>query len=147
MKNIEKYTNTKAALEAYNKLDFKKVPFDVWLELEYEEPRELTLLEAAEATINEWYYIQDDVTLNDLGEKIVDLKKAIKREKANLVSEKENPVRNCNKYRTSKDAFAGFNKMCEEKNCRTCPFSAERNECINCSFNWLFAEAEKEVSK
>lgn len=136
MKNIEKYTNTKAALEAYNKLDFKKVPFDVWLELEYEEPRELTLLEAAEATINEWYYIQDDVTLNDLGEKIVDLKKAIKREKAN-------PVRNCDKYKTAKNAFAGFNKMCEEKKCSLCPFSAERNECINCGFNWLFAEAEK----
>ena len=140
MKNIEKYTNTKAALEAYNKLDFKKVPFDVWLELEYEEPRELTLLEAAEATINEWYYTQDDVTLNDLGEKMVDLKKAIKREKENL-------VRNYGKYRTAKDAFAGFNKMCEEKKCSTCPFSAERNECINCSFNWLFAETEKEVSK
>ena len=35
-------TNTKAALEAYNKLDFKNMPFDEWLELEYKEPREQT---------------------------------------------------------------------------------------------------------
>lgn len=143
MKNIEKYMNTKAALKAYNKLDFKKVPFDEWLELEYEEPREQTLLEAAEAIIEEWYYTQDNVTLNDLGEKMVDLKKAIDREKKNIEREKKNPVRNCNKYRTANDAFAGFNKMCEEKKCSTCHFSAERNECMNCSFNWLFAEAEK----
>ena len=44
MKNIEKYPNTKDALEAYNKLDFKKVPFYEWLELEY---KDRTLLEAA----------------------------------------------------------------------------------------------------
>ena len=140
MKNIEKYNESKAALNAYNSIISKKVPFDIWLECEYEEPREQTLLEAADAVIDEWYYTQQNVTLNDLGEKIVDLKKAIKREKANL-------VRNCDKYRTAKDAFAGFNKMCEEKKCSTCPFSAERNECLNCSFNWLFAEAEKDVSK
>ena len=42
MKNIEKYSETKGALEAYNKLDFKNVPFDTWIELEYEEPREQT---------------------------------------------------------------------------------------------------------
>ena len=142
MKNIEKYTNTKDALEAYNN-SVKNVPFDEWLELEYEEPREQTLLEAAEATINEWYYIHDDVTLNDLGEKIVDLKKAIDREKKNIVREKENPVRNCDKYRTAKDAFDGFNKMCADKHCDRCPFSAKRNECNICRLNWLYAEAEK----
>ena len=136
MKNIEKYNESKAALNAYNSIISKKVPFDMWLELEYEEPREQTLLEAAEAVIDEWYYTQQNVTLNDLGEKMVDLKKALKREKAK-------PVRNCGKYKTAKDAFAGFNKMCKEKKCSTCPFSAERNECLNCSFNWLFAEAGK----
>ena len=51
MKNIEKYHETKGALEAYNKLDFKKVPFDIWLECEYEEPHVQTLLEAAEAIV------------------------------------------------------------------------------------------------
>ena len=48
MKNIEKYHETKGALAAYNKLDFKIAPFDKWLELEYEDPCEKTLLEAAE---------------------------------------------------------------------------------------------------
>ena len=129
MKNIEKYTNTKDAIAAYNKLDFKRVPFDIWLECEYEEPHVQTLLEAAEAVVKVGY-----------GTFVADLRSAVEREKAK-------PVRNCDKYRTAKDAFAGFNKMCEEKKCSTCPFSAERNECLNCSFNWLFAEAEKEVSK
>ena len=146
MKNIEKYTNTKAALEAYNKLDFKKVPFDMWLELEYEEPREQTLLEAAEAIINEWYYTQDNVTLNDLGEKMndlgekmVDLKKAIKREKAK-------PVRNFEKYKTNDEAFVAYTKMCDSRECKIFNFRYCGNS-IKCVLAWLYAEAEKEVSK
>ena len=136
MKNIEKYNESKTALEAYNKLDLKKAPFDVWLELEYEEPPKPTLLKAAEAIVNIVSSTPTSVTRNLFRE----LRLAVEREKAN-------PVRNFGKYRTAKDAFAGFNKMCEEKKCSMCPFSAERNECINCGFNWLFAEAEKEVSK
>ena len=31
MKNIEKYNESKAALNAYNSIISKKVPFDVWL--------------------------------------------------------------------------------------------------------------------
>ena len=31
MKNIEKYTDTKDALDAYNSLNIKKLPFDEWL--------------------------------------------------------------------------------------------------------------------
>ena len=57
--------------------------------------------------------------------------------------EKAKPVRNCDNYRTAKDALAGFDKMCEEKTCYMCPFSAERNECLSCRFNWLYAEAER----
>ena len=140
MKNIEKYTNTKSALEEYNKLDFKKVPFDRWLDCEYEESCAQTMLEAAEAVIDEWYYTQQNVTLNDLGEKIVDLKKAIARENCK-------PVLNCVKYKTAKDAFDGFNKMCDGKTCYRCPFSAERNECMSCMLNWLYAVEEKEEAK
>ena len=143
MKNIEKYTNTKAALEAYNSIisknvpfDVKNVPFDVWLECEYEEPPKPTLLEAAKAIVKIVPSTPTSVKRNLFRE----LRLAVEREKAK-------PVRNCDKYKTAKDAFAGFNKMCEEKKCSTCPFSAERNECLNCSCNWLFAEAEKEVSK
>ena len=136
MKNIEKYTNTNDALNAYNSLVFNMVPFDVWLECEYEEPHKPTLIEAAEAIVKIVPSTPTSVKRNLFRE----LRLAVEREKAN-------PVRNCNKYRTAKDAFAVFNKMCDEKKCSMCPFSAERNECLNCSFNWLFAEAEKEVSK
>lgn len=135
MKNIEKYNESKAALNAYNSIISKKVPFDVWLECEYEEPPKPTLLKAAEAIVNIVSSTPTSVTRNLFRE----LRLAVEREKAN-------PVRNFGKYRTAKDAFAGFNKMCEEKKCSRCPFSAERNG-INCGFNWLFAETEKEVSK
>ena len=39
MKNIEKYPNTKDALDAYNKLNSREL-FETWLELEFEETRE-----------------------------------------------------------------------------------------------------------
>ena len=81
MKNIEKYPYTKDALEAYNQTKLTRVPFTVWLKCGFEEPHEPTLLEAAEAVIDEWYYTQQNVTLNDLGEKMVELKKTIEREK------------------------------------------------------------------
>ena len=55
MKNIEKYQNTKDALEAYNSLDSKTVSFDAWLVCEYEEPRVPTLLEAAQEVVKTWY--------------------------------------------------------------------------------------------
>lgn len=54
MKNIEKYTNTKDALAAYNALGLNKVPFDTWLECEVEEPRVQTLLEAADEMVYAW---------------------------------------------------------------------------------------------
>lgn len=139
MKNIEKYHETKAALEAYNDIDFKKVPFDTWLELEYEEPREKTLLEAAEAVIDEWYYTQQNVTLNDIGEKIVDLKKAIARERMK-------PVRNCDKYKTGDEALMAFKKMCNSTGCGRCRF-LDCDSTSGCAIAYLYAEADKEDSK
>lgn len=49
MKNIEKYTNTKDAIEAWDTYRYGGggTPFDIWLECEFEEPRKPTLLEAA----------------------------------------------------------------------------------------------------
>ena len=132
MKNIEKYNEAKAALNAYNSIIFKKVPFDVWLECEYEEPPKQTLIEAAEAIVNIVSSTPTSVTRNLFRE----LRLAVEREK-------ENPVRNCDKYRTSKEAFIAFEKMCQSKYCNVCPFSAVRNECVSCMLNWLFAEAEK----
>lgn len=50
MKNIEKYPNTKDALEAYAlHRKAEGLPLEVWLEREYVAPREPTLLEADEA--------------------------------------------------------------------------------------------------
>ena len=131
MKNIEKYTNTKDALEEYNN-SVKNVPFDEWLELEYKEPHERTLLEAAKLVANEFYIcgIPTEKSLRILGQ-------AVDREG-------KKPVLNCDKYRTANDALAGFNRMCKEKTCDMCPFNAERTEYDICRFNWLYAEAEKE---
>ena len=139
MKNIDKYHETKAALEAYNKLDFKMFPFEEWIELEYEDPSKQTLLEAAEAVIDEWYYIQDNVTLNDLGDKMVDLKKAIEREK-------KKPVRNCDKYKTAEEAYRAFSNLCQkEDGCLHCRF--KNTKFGECSIAWIYEEADKEVSK
>ena len=131
MKNIKKYHETKAALEAYNNLVSKNVPFDEWLELEYKEPHERTLLEAAKLVANEFYIcgIPTENSLRILGQ-------AVDREF-------KNPVLNCDKYRTAMDAHVGFTKMCKEKTCSRCQFSAKRNKCNICRLNWLYAEAEK----
>ena len=52
MKNIEKYTNTKDALEVYNTIGDKRIPFNDWLELEYKDPPPPTLLEAASYAVD-----------------------------------------------------------------------------------------------
>ena len=62
-------------------------------------------------------------------------------------SEKRNHVRNCDKYKTAKDAFTGFKEMCADKHCDRCPFSSGRNECSSCKLNWLYAEVDKEEKK
>lgn len=139
MKNIEKYHETKAALEAYNHQKSKNVPFDVWLECEYEEPREKTLLEAAEAVTDEWYDMQQNINCNDIGEIIVDLEKAIAREKAK-------PVRNCDKYRTKDEALMAFKKMCCGTGCRRCRFRDCGTEDV-CRLAWLYDESEKDEAK
>ena len=138
MKNIEKYHETKAAIEAYNHQKSKNVPFDVWLECDYEEPREKTLLEAAEAVIDEWYYTQQNVTLNDIGEKIVDLKNAIDRER-------RKPVRNCDKYKTVKEASIAFAKMCEGTECEKCCYNNSTRRAYGCRFAWIYSEVGKEA--
>lgn len=84
-----------------------------------------------------WKDQMNDDEIREIADRI---EAALKREKAN-------PVRNCGKYKTAKDAFAGFNKMCDGKTCYRCPFSAERNECMSCVLNWLYAKEDKDVSK
>ena len=89
MKNIEKYTNTNDALAAYNALDLKKVPFDVWLECEFEEPRVPTLIKAAQEVVKTWYAKIPEGSLDRVGQSIVRLSTAIEREM-------RKPVRNFN---------------------------------------------------
>ena len=90
MKNIEKYTNTKDALEAYNALGPGNMPFDKWLGCEYEEPRQLTLLEAAKELKGLWdksISSCQSVKLETWNDAIDRLSDAIEREKCK-------PVRN-----------------------------------------------------
>ena len=136
MKNIEKYKETKDALEAYNSLDFKKVPFDVWLEFDFVEPHAQTLLEAAEAIVNIVAGTPADVTRRLFGE----LRSAVEREK-------RKPVRNCDKYRTKKEAYKGFREVCDGMgNCESCLF-LDCESVSECAIAYLYAEAKKEAAK
>lgn len=133
MKNIEKYPNTKVALEAYNQLKSKNVPFDKWLELEFEEPREPTLLDVAEELKN--VLKQKDISLSDVAV-------AFSRLTAAIAREKRKPIRNCDKYNTSEDASKAFELMCENMTCERCPYN--QGSAFRCKFAWLYAKAGKE---
>ena len=133
MKNIEKYPNTRDALKEYNALGLKNMPFDKWLELEFEEPREPTLLEAAEELKKAWP--QKGSFLPDIAVAFSRLTDAIKREK-------RKPVRNCDKYNTVKDAMKAFSFMCDNTACEHCPYN--QGGAFKCEFAWLYATAEKE---
>ena len=85
---------------------------------------------------------EDSYALSPL---VCDLLSIADRIEAALKREKANPVRNCGKFKTAKDAFAGFKEMCDGKTCVRWPFSAVRN--VSCVLNWLYAEADKDVSK
>ena len=121
MKNIEKYPNTNDALEAYNALDLKKVPFGVWLECKFEEPRVPTLLEAAQEVVKTWYSKIPEGSLARVGQSIVRLSTAIEREK-------RKPVRNCDVL--SKEEVL---EMLEDRS-----FSKED------TIEWLYGKAEGE---
>ena len=121
MKNIEKYTNTNDALAAYNALDLKKVPFDVWLECEFEEPRVPTLIKAAQEVVKTWYAKIPEGSLVRVGQSIVRLSTAIEREM-------RKPVRNCDVL--SKDEVL---EMLKDRS-----FSKED------TIEWLYGKAEGE---
>lgn len=138
MKNIEKYPETRAALEAYNGLGFKKVPFNEWLEREYELTHPFTTSEAAQAVVDEWYATGPDVNDDHFNLKIIALENAVEREKAK-------PVRNFDKYKTADEAYDGFKKMCNDmETCAFCRFR-DGDSIIKCGFAWLYENAEKEA--
>lgn len=133
MKNIEKYTNTKDALAAYNALGLNKVPFDTWLECEFEEPRVPTLLEAAAEMVYAWKSEIKPGYLARSSKAIGLLSDAIERET-------RKPVRNLDKYKTANEAAKGFKEMCNGiENCVDCRFRH-----VNCEIAWLYEKAGKE---
>ena len=136
MKNIEKYPNTKDALDAYNNLKTKGVTFDEWIKCEYEETRRPSLLEAAEELKN--ILSQKDITLPDVAVAFSRLTDAIEREK-------RKPVRNCDKYKTAEDALKAFKLMCDDMECERCPYLHQGE--FKCRIVWLYAKAEKEETR
>ena len=135
MKNIEKYTNTKDAIEAYKRFN-TWYSFDKWLELEYKEPSPSTLMEAAEAVKNAWYANVDASYRSNLEISIENLADSIKREKTK-------PIRNCDKYKTAAEAINGFKVMCKEiPRCDDC-----RLKQFNCLIEWLYEESDKEMDE
>ncbi len=147
MKNIEKYKETKDALEAfrawYKDHKHSVLTMSGWLEKEYEAPPPPTLLEAASDAVDAlasdvvkgWYKADDTFV-----EKIIVLRSAI-------ASEKLKPVRNFERYKTADGAYDGFREMCNGmERCEYCRFRDSKS-LIRCALVWLYEEAEKEVSK
>lgn len=95
MKNIEKYTNTKDALEAYNSIANESIPFDEWLKSEYEDPSDRTLLEAAAEMVYAWTSEFKPYYPARVSNAIIRLSDAIDREK-------RKPVRNCDRLSADK---------------------------------------------
>lgn len=141
MTNIEYYTNTKDAIEAWDTYRYGGggTSFDIWLECEFEEPRKPTLLEAADDALRAWDRRDEYCSLAWVKDRMRQLSVAIKREKAK-------PVRNCDKYATAKNALGAYRAMCENLDCKHCRFGSSK--CMeDCIISWLYAEAEKEDAK
>lgn len=138
MRNIEKYKETKDALEAWRQSveGREYLSFVEWVQREYEAPRVPTILDAAEAVVNEWWIENPHVSHG----KIADLESAI-------AHEKRKPVRNFDKYKTAKEALSAYRQMCRETYCRKCQYEDGGFDYAGCSFNWLYADAEKERAK
>ena len=136
MKNIEKYTNTRDALEAYNSLCLKNAPFDIWLQCEYEEPRVPTLLELAKEVVKAWYAKLPEGSFSRAGQSIVRLSSAIEREK-------RKHVRNCDKYKTAEEAYQAFIEFCGKYKCINCRFGC-RVKPAGCAIAWLYDNAIEE---
>lgn len=136
MTNIEKYPNTKDALEAFHQYHYcgGSKPFAEWTAMKYEEPHVPTLLEAAEQIVKVYFTENHEYGI------VEDFRKAIIHERKN-----QKPVRNCDRYRTKEEDWSVFTKMCESSNCVKCRFYNPDN--VSCRFNWLYSEAEKEEAK
>ena len=141
MKNIEKYPSTKDALEAYNALGPGNMPFDKWLGCEYEEPRQLTLLEAAK----ELKGLRDKAISSCQTIKLETWNDAIDRLSDAAEREGRKPVRNFDKYKTAEEADEAFAAWCYGVDkCEHCRFYKKNGRC---SIVYLYAEAKKGDAK
>lgn len=134
MKNIEKYKETKDALEAWRQSVEGGVylSFDEWAQRESEVPHPPTLLESAKMFVD-----CVEMPSDPQEQKHWDgLCAAVEREKSK-------PVRNFDKYKTAREAWSAFIKMCNATKCEKCQFYNPDS----CRFNWLYAEAGKEEAK
>ena len=136
MKNIEKYTNTKDALAAYNALVLKNVPFNEWLECEYEEPCKLTLLDA----VNELKGLWDKSTLGCHSITFETWNTVINRLSDAAERERCKPVLNYDKYKTAEEALFAYRQISKDNHCSKCTYAG-------CCFNWIYSEAGKEEAK
>lgn len=126
MKNIDKYTETRAAAAAYRKwFEANKdsmgtpMPMQDWLLNE----RSPTLSEAAEAVLSAWKSNLPFASLASIRNEVAALAGAVKR--------------NCDKYLTVDEAFAASIKFIRRNKGKSCA--------DNTSFaDWLFAEPEQE---
>ena len=111
MKNIEKYTNTKDALEAWDKYHDGggDMPFAAWAE---QEAVPLTLLEAATEVKETWNAKIPYGALSRVATTISVLADAIEHEK-------KKPVRNCD-VGTAEEQMKRFNKFCFPIKCSEC---------------------------
>lgn len=138
MKNIEKYPNTRDALEAYDAYCDEKisgVPLEVWLKQDYVAPREPTLLDEAEEFVK-------NVEGHHVGARLGSEAYANFVELANAVyRERQKPVRNCDRFATAKEAQEAFNKFCSSINCEKCKHDQKPGGSF-CWFSWLYAEAD-----
>lgn len=129
MKNIEKYPNTKDALEAWRRYDGYAL-FTDWLQREYAAPREPTLLEAADKFLREYNRLGKHI-----GECALELAEAVAREK-------QQPVRNIDRFATAEEACEVFKRMCEHSDCDSCKYN-RRYTVSKCIVAWLYAEADE----
>lgn len=138
MKNLEKFPRTNDAIEAWDKYHDGggDLPFAAWAEQEVAKP---TLLEAAETVKNTWYS-RPGAILPKFATTMSDLVDAIAREKSK-------PVRNFNRFATAAEALSEYRQMCRETYCKKCPYEDGGFDYAGCSFNWLYAEAEKDKAK
>lgn len=101
-------------------------------ERKYVEPRvHRTLLEAAEAVMDEWW-----ARPNVSYERIADLDHAVTDEKDRRMRDGAKPVRNCDRFTTREEAVAEFARLCDKG----------REPCEDV-VTWLYENADKEKTE